>query len=168
MDVRMPDKPARTSPLPELANDKVRIYIFMGHEYAVDKFNGPVTLEFNKKSGILYFEETEISYINLEDVYVCDLPEGKHNFSWTPNAWHGTENFNKIETITLDLRKGETVFLEGNTKDHVSAKHKWLSLEGLKGWSHYLEVNSAAGQEALKTRKIVEYRDLSKEKMAAH
>ncbi len=165
-DHREPDRPPITTPVPNLTGNKARVYIFMGHEFAYSA-TGPQTYDFDWKSGFVYIEGMDVAYINKEDIFICDIPVGKYDFSWSPNLWYEGNNQNTVKPITLDLKKGDTVFLEGNMKDLVDTGMKWATLSLLKGWLHYLEENAEAGKEALKTRKIVEYRDYSKEKIVA-
>ena len=112
------------------------------------------------RSCKIFIEKNEITYINDNDILVVDLPSGNYGIHWEPTKYdRNKKHYYEWLTYDLEIDSGEVVFLEMNIRDAVPPGP--LKISPLFGWSIGLEKNMATGKEALKTRKIVEYKDLS-------
>jgi hypothetical protein len=157
---RLPSKTALTEPLPALVQEKGRVYFFAGSFYKSHQFGFTYTMPLDDRSCEIFIEKQKNSYINNDEIFVVDLSAGQYSLHWEPTKYDRNKK-HYYEWIPYDLKinKGEIVFLSMNIRDAV--KPGILKWTPLYGWTIGLEKEMEAGKEALKTRNIVGYRDLS-------
>lgn len=156
-DYSLPDKTQMKAEVPKLGANQARIYFFMGNEYYNHSIGHTFVQPLDRLSAWVHVNGEEIAYINQEDILICDVPAGQHELRWTPTRYHGAAHYNEEVTLTAEVKKNEILFLEANLRDVVSAPYKWMTAGALKGWTYSFEENELAGQEALKSRRIVGY-----------
>lgn len=157
---RLPSKPALIAPLPEIAEGKGMVFLFAGSFFKSSPLGFAYTMPLDDRSCEIFIEKQKITYINHDEVFAVDLPAGQYNIHWEPTKYdRNKRQYYEWLQYDLKLNKGEIVFLSMNIRDVVEPGIlKWSPLFG---WTIGLEKEMVAGEEALETRKIVEYQNLS-------
>ena len=162
---RLPSRTALMKSLPELSEGYGRVFFFAGYFFKNSAFGVTYTMPLDDRSCRIFIEKKEITYINDDDILVIDLPEGKYDVHWEPTKYDRTKKYYyDWLNYPLEIHTGKIVFLTMHIRDAVDAATKWkwaLAMASARGWTISLEEDQVAGKEALKSRKIVEYRELS-------